>query len=455
MASQRLDTDMTTGSIPALLIKFALPIMVGLLFQQLYNTVDAMVVGKYVGKPALAAIGSTASIINTLIGFCAGLSTGATVVISQCYGARDDNRLNRAVQTTVVMTLVLGAVATAAGVTAVPALLRFMDTPDDVFEPAREYLTIYFAGVAGLLMYNMGSGILRAVGDSRRPLYFLVISAVLNVGLDLLFVIKYDMGIAGAGYATIAAEALSALLVLLVLSIEKAPYRVIWRRLAVDISLLREVFRIGFPAAIQQTLTAFSNVFVQSYINAFGSAAMAGWSCYNKLDVFVLLPLQSLAMANVTFVAQNYGAADMDRARKGLNTSLLLSLGATAVLIIAALSIRRFLVSLFTDDPEVLAYGVRFLTMILPCYLLSCINQNMASALRGIGDSRIPMVIMLLSFVVFRQIYLFVNKQLGGGLDFVAMSYPAGWAVCSTLLLIAYRRSRLFDSSVRPKTTDA
>lgn len=455
MTIRQRDMDMTEGNIAGLLWRFALPIMLGLLFQQLYNTVDAAVVGKYVGKAALAAVGSTQSIVNTLVGFCAGLSTGTTVVISQCYGAHDGERLHRAVQTTVLMTFILGAIATAAGIFAVPTLLRFMKTPDDVFAPASEYLGIYFSGVAGLLIYNMGSGILRAVGDSRRPLYFLMLSAALNVGLDLLFVVKFHWGIAGAAYATIASQFISAALVLTVLTLEKGDYRIAWQRLAIDAPLLKQIFRIGLPAAVQQTITAFSNVFVQSYINAFQSSVMAGWSCYNKIDVFVMLPLQSIGMACVTFVAQNYGAGNMGRARKGVSTSLLLSLVSTAALIVGVLALRRPLVGLFTDEADVMEYGVRFLTMILPFYLLFSVTQNVAGALRGIGDSRKPMILMLASFVVFRQLYLFVNDQLGGGLNFVVMSYPAGWTVCATLLIIAYHRSRLFSTGAKPKADSA
>ena len=354
---KRADSDMTSGSIWKLLITFALPLAAGLLFQQLYNTVDTIVVGKFVGKEALAAVGSTSSIINMLVGLCSGLSMGASVVISQSYGAKDYVRLHDAVHTTILVTIIMSVIATGAGMAIVDPMLTMMSTPDDVFGAAHDYLTIYFAGISGLFIYNMGSAILRAVGDSRRPLYFLIFSAVLNVILDLVFVIVFKMDIAGAAYATIVSQFLSAALVLFVLTRSAGPYAIHWGHLCIKGNILKQVLSIGLPSGVQQGLTSFSNVFVQSYVNAFGSDCMAGWSSYNKLDVYALVPAQSIAMASTTFVGQNYGARKLERARQGVKQALIMSISMTIFLCALLLIFRDQLLTLFTNDSLVIQYG--------------------------------------------------------------------------------------------------
>ena len=297
---RKTDSDMTQGSIWRHLVEFAIPMALGLLFQQLYNTVDTLVVGNFVSKEAQAAVGSTGSIINTVVGFCTGLATGASVIISQRYGAHDDAALRKAVHTTIAVTFLLSALATAGGLLIVDPMLRFMQTPADVWDDARLYLTIYFWGVSGILFYNMGSGILRAVGDSRRPLLFLMLSALLNTVLDLFFVLVLGMKVDGVALATVLAQVISAAAILFVLTREKAAYGIRWKELRVDRGSLSGILKIGLPSSIQSAITAFSNVFVQSYINAFGSACMAGYSIYNKLDAFVLIPVQALAMSSTT-----------------------------------------------------------------------------------------------------------------------------------------------------------
>ena len=328
------DTDMTEGNIARLLINFALPLLIGNIFQQLYNTVDSIVVGNYVSKQALAAVGCTGPIINALIGIFVGLSGGAGVVISQYYGAKDREKLHASVQTTVALTLIMCVVLTVLGVLFTPYMLRLMDTPDDVFPEAVEYLRIYFMGVSGLLLYNIGSGILRAVGDSTHPLYFLIFSALTNTVLDVLFVKYFRMGIAGAAVATIVAQGLSAILVIGMLIRSDADYRIDPRRPQLKGSLLRKICAIGIPTAIQMGITAFSNIFVQSYINHFESSCMAGWAAYNKIDAFALLPLMSLSMSITTFMGQNLGAGKLDRAKKGPVTCLGISFGIVILILI-------------------------------------------------------------------------------------------------------------------------
>jgi len=434
---------MTRGTIWRHLLAFCIPMAIGLLFQQLYNTVDTIVVGKFVGKEALAAVGSVGSIVNMLVGICTGLSTGAGVVISQHYGAHDDEKLSDSVQTTILMTFIISVIATVIGLFIVDPMLYLMDTPEDVFDQARSYLTIYFAGLSGLLIYNMGSGILRAVGDSQRPLYFLIFSAVTNIVLDIVFVVAFRMGVAGVAIATIISQFLSAALVMFTLTRTEAAYRIRWKLLKIHPEPLKKIISIGMPSGIQQALTSFSNVFVQSYINYFGSSCMAGWSCHSKIDVYILIPVQSIALASSTFVAQNYGAKNLDRARKGVRQALFSSVIITLVLSIIVILFAHPLLFLFSDEAEVIEYGSLFIRVVTPFYFTVCFNQIFAGALRGIGKAKIPMYIMLGSYVVFRHIYLFIARSLGGGVIATGLGFPFGWMMCSLLMMIFYMRSPL------------
>lgn len=442
----RYDVDMTKGNITRHLVNFALPLLLGNLFQQLYNMVDTWVVGNYVSNEAFSAVGTVGPVINTLIGFFLGLSSGAGVVISQYYGAGREEKVRQAVHTALMLTLALGVVFTAAGIAMTPLMLQLMKTPAEVAPEQATYLRIYFAGVIGLLLYNMGSGILRAVGDSRRPFYFLVVSAVLNTVLDLLFVIKFHMGVEGVAYATIIAQAVSAVLTLWVLMGAEGGIRLELRALRFTWSVLRQIVAVGIPAALQMAITAFSNVFVQSYINYFGPDCMSGWTAYNKVDQLVILPVQSISMANTTFVGQNLGVGDTPRAKKGVRASLWLSVAVTAVLLIPVLLFAPDLTAFFNSKAEVVSYGALLLRLLSPFYFFFCINQIYAGALRGAGNSQVPMWIMLGSFVVFRQIYLYIMANfISNEIIPIALSYPAGWFVCSVATLLYYHHCK-FDS---------
>ena len=424
---KRRDTDMTEGSIPRLLIYFALPLMIGNVFQQLYNTVDSIVVGNYVSKQALAAVGCTGPVINALFGLFGGLAAGAGVVISQFYGAHDKEKLHKTVQTTIAMSLVMCVVLTALGVWLTPMMLELMSTPEDVMADATEYLRIYFWGISGVIMYYIGAGILRAVGDSTRPLYFLIFSALTNTVLDVVFVKYFSMGIAGAAIATVIAQVLSAVLVMLLLIRCKADYRIDCRDLHITRSILSKICAIGIPSALQLAITAFSNMFVQSYINRVESSCMAGWTACSKVDSFALLPMMSLSVAITTFVGQNLGAGNYERARSGAKSGLVIGLIIMAVVLV----------------PLYIFAGL-FIRIVAPFYLMFAINQVYSGALRGAGDTRSTMFIMLGSFVVFRQVYLFAVYKLGGGIDAIVLGYPAGWVLCSILLLIYYYRGGWF-----------
>ena len=446
---RRNDVNMTEGSIIRHLVVFAAPLLLGNIFQQLYNTVDTWVVGKYVSNEAFSAVGTVGPIINMLIGFFLGLSSGAGVVISQYYGAGKTEEVRKTVHTSIVMTLILGILFTGLGIALIPGMLALMNTPAEVIPESTAYLTIYFAGVLGLMLYNMGSGILRAVGDSTRPFYYLVVSAVINTVLDLVFVLRFDMGVAGVAWATIIAQAISAILTLITLMRSDSCIRLSWRALRLHFDMLSKIVRVGIPAALQMAVTSFSNVFVQSYINYFGADCMSGWTAYGKIDTLLMLPMQSLALASTTFVGQNLGIGKIDRAKRGVRIALALSLATAVLLMIPVLLFAPSLVAFFNEKAAVIEYGTMFLRYISPFYVLCCFNQIYSGALRGAGNTRAPMIIMLASFVVFRQIYLFVLTHfITNTILPVSMGYPAGWLVCSLLTFLYYRRADLAKSRI-------
>ena len=440
------DVDMTQGNITKHLISFAFPLLLGNVFQQLYNTVDTWVVGNYVSNEAFSAVGSVSPIINMLIGLFMGLSSGAGVVISQHYGARMYDEVRKAVHTAIIMTLVMGVVMTVLGLSITPLMLRLMNTPENVLPESTAYLTIYFSGLLALMLYNIGAGILRAVGDSQRPFYFLVVCAVLNTILDLVFVLVLRMGVEGVALATIVSQAVSAILVLITLIRSNTCIKVQIKWLKLDWKLLKKILTVGIPASIQMAITAFSNVFVQSYINYFGADCMSGWTAYTKVDQLLFLPMQSLSLAATTFVGQNLGRNLVDRAKKGVRTSILIALSATAIMMVPVVIFSGPIVSFFNDKPEVITYGSMLLRWMSPFYLLCCFNQIYSGALRGAGNSKAPMIFMLSSFVVFRQIYLFVMSRICNEIIPIAMSYPAGWLLCSTVTAIYYYKVRLGKS---------
>ena len=443
------DVDMTQGSVFRHLLVFSLPLLAGNVFQQLYNTVDTWVVGNYVSDAAFSAVGTVSPIINMLIGTFMGLSSGAGVVISQYYGAKKYDKVQDAVHTSIALTLVMTVVLTVIGIAMTPTMLRFMKTPDEVFVESSAYLTIYFAGMAGLLFYNMGAAILRAVGDSQRPFYYLVVAAVLNTVLDLVFVLVFHMGVEGVAYATIIAQGVSALLTIITLMRTSSCVNLKPRKVRLHGRLLRQMIHVGIPAALQLAVTSFSNVFVQSYINQFGADCMGGWTAYSKIDQLLFLPMQSLSLAATTFVGQNLGTGQEERARKGVRTSFIMSVAVTVLLSCGVVAAAPILVAFFNDTPAVISFGTLFLRWLSPFYVLCCANQIYSAALRGAGDSRTPMLLMLVSFVLFRQCYLYiVSNFISNTVLPLAMGYPAGWLLCSTLTLLYYHRVRLSQSTL-------
>ena len=443
---RRTDVDMTEGNITRHIIVFAIPLLLGNIFQQLYNMVDTWVVGNFVSNEAFSAVGSVGPICNMLIGFFLGLSSGAGVVISQFYGARRYQEVEDTVHTAILLTGLMALAFMVVGNIMTPSMLRLMNTPEEVFPESEAYLRIYFTGVSGLMFYNIGSGILRAVGDSTRPFYFLVVSALVNVGLDLLFVLVLDMGVSGVALATVLSQGISAILILITLMISDSCIKLKLYRLRIHWSMLRKICTVGIPAALQMTITSFSNVFVQSYINYFGADCMSGWTTYSKVDQLIFLPMQSIALASTTFVGQNLGKNQPERARKGVRNALLIALASTAIMMIPVIIFAAPIVRFFNAKPEVVEFGTVFLHWITPFYILCVFNQVYSGALRGAGNSKVPMIIMLTSFVAFRQVYLFIMARVCNEILPIAMGYPAGWLLSAVLTAVYYHRVKLTES---------
>ena len=434
------EKDMTKGAILPQILLFAVPLILGQLFQQLYNTFDTWCVGNFVGKNSFSAVGTVGSITNMLIGFAGGFSTGAGVVISQYYGSGDKENVRKSVHTFILFMFILSIALSLLGVALTPFLIKIIKAPPEVAKEEYIYLTIYFSGISGLLLYNMGSAIFRAVGNSKLPFIFLVVSACLNIIMDLVFVIVLKMGTSGVALATIISQAISALLVLGALKITQSQVSFKFRELKINWKILSRIIFIGLPSAIQMAVTAFSNVFVQSYINQFGADVMGGWTAYNKVDQVIFLPMQCMGLAAMTFVGQNYGAGNIKRAKRGADISLLSALTSTLILVVPVITLAPHVVTFFINgEDEVIKYGTLFLRMLSPFYLLCCFNQVYSNALRGIGRSKEPMYVMLFSFVVARQIYLFVvSRFISNTIIPIAFGYPFGWLLCSTIITITY-----------------
>jgi len=440
MQGKKRDVDMTEGNITKHIIMFALPLLAGNLFQQLYNTVDTWVVGNYVSNEAFSAVGTVGPVINVLIGFFVGLSSGAGVVISQYYGAGNYEKVRKTVHTAITMTVILAVILSIAGILMIPLMLDLMKMPAEVIPEATTYLKLYFGGVIGMMLYNIGAGILRAVGDSKRPFYFLVVCALLNTVLDLVFVLGFGMGVEGVALATVLSQGVSAVLVMWVLMRSDSCIKIFPREMKIHKDMLKKIVSVGIPAALQMCITAFSNIFVQSYINYFGADCMSGWAAYAKIDQLLFLPMQSIALASTTFVGQNLGKNQVARAKKGVRNALIIAVSSTAILMMPVIIFGAPVVGFFNDKPEVIEYGALLLRWLTPFYVLCCFNQIYAGALRGSGNSKAPMVIMLLSFVCFRQVYLFFMSRICNEIIPIALSYPAGWLVCSLLSSIYYHK---------------
>ena len=399
-------TIMTEGSIWKKLLMYSIPLILGNLFQQLYNTVDSIIVGNYIGSEALAAVGSSGSIINLLIGFCVGASAGAGVVIAQFFGAQDKEGVRKAVHTTLAIAIAAGVVMTVVGILLVPFLLRAMGTPEEVFGQAVTYLQVYFGGIFFSVIYNMSAGILNAVGNSRRSLIYLMIAAVSNIFLDLLLVVVLKMGIVGAALATDISQLLSCIFILLFLTRSQEIYRVRLREIRFYERMPSQIIKIGLPTGIQHVVISFSNVLVQSSVNSFGAAAMAGFAAYIKIDGFNILPVMSFSTAATTFTGQNIGAGKYDRVKRGMYVSLAMGIIYTIATGILLLIFAPQVIGVFTDNQEVVTYGVYIMKFFCPFYWSLAILHVLSGTIRGTGHTLEPMLVILFSLCVFRVIWI-------------------------------------------------
>ena len=431
---------MTQGTIWKRITSFALPILLGNLFQQLYNTADSLIVGNFLGKNALAAVSSIGSLIFMLIGFLSGIAIGAGVVIARYFGGGKEEELHQAVHTTVAFGLVAGVVMTAVGVGLSPQILRWMDTPENVMYNSQLYLSIYFMGSLGSVMYNICVGILQAVGDSRHPLYYLIISSVINVVLDLFFIGVLHMGVDGAAWATIIAQFISAALCLWQLLRVKESYRVQIRCIRFHWDMLKRVVRFGLPSGVQNSIIAIANVVVQSNINHFGDAAMAGVGAYSKIEGFGFLPITSFTMAMTTFVGQNLGAGQIDRAKKGARFGTVTSVLMAELIGIVVFALAPLLIAAFDTSPDVIAYGVEKSRTSGLFYFLLAFSHAMASILRGAGKAMVPMFVMMVCWCIIRVAFLAIAVPMTGSIQMVYWVYPLTWFLSSVTFLWYYRR---------------
>ncbi|MGI6260754.1 MAG: MATE family efflux transporter [Acutalibacteraceae bacterium] len=438
---EQASTRMTQGSVRKTIVRFALPVFWGNLFQQLYNVVDSLVVGNYLGSDALAAVGSSGSLIFLLVGLFSGIFVGAGVVIARYYGARDSERVARAIHATVAFALTAGAVLTAAGIFLTPQILRLMDTPNSVLPNSILYFRIYFAGIMSVVLYNTASGIFQAVGDSRHPLYYLIISSALNVALDLLFVAVFRWGIGGAALATVISQSVSAFLGFFRLCRIKTEYRIVPGKIRFHSDMLKQVLQMGIPSGLQNSVIALANLVVQSSINTFGAKAVAGCGAYAKIEGFGFLPITSFALALTTFIGQNLGAGERERAKKGARFGILTCIVLAELVGVTIFLLAPYLVSAFNDDPEVIAFGALQAHTVTLFYFLLAFSHCIAGILRGAGKSIVPMIVMLVCWCVIRIAYITLIARSTGQIQFIFWAYPFTWSLSSVCFLIYYQKS--------------
>ena len=438
---------MTEGNIRRKMLGFALPILAGYFFQQLYNTVDALIVGNYLDADALAAVTSTGSITYLMVGFTAGFATGAGIIAARHIGAQNPEETEKAVHTAVALGLLFSVVLTALGVWATPGILRLMGTPDTVFDRSCRYLQVYFAGASALIMYNMFVSILQASGESRFPLICLVASSLTNIVLDIVFISLFHMDVEGAAIATVISEILSMVLVGTKLLRSRESIRLQPRKIRMESHNLRYIIRYGFPTAMQGCVIDLSNMLIQSYINSFGRDAMAGIGASQKAEGFMFLPVTAFSMALTTFVSQNMGAKKMDRVREGTRFGLLCTAGMLLIFGTAAFFLAPEVVSLFSSDPEIIRYGAGRTTTCAFFYCLCGFSHTASAVMRGLGKPMTPMLVMLICWCAVRVLVLFTVGQAVHDIRLIYWIYPFTWSLSTIVYLFSFRRNRVFSGN--------
>lgn len=440
MRISRQAGDITQGVIWKQLLAFFFPLWFGTFFQQLYNTVDTIVVGRYVGTTALAAVGSTGVVVNLTVGIFTGLSSGAVVAIAQRYGARMDEDVRKSVHTAMLLSVIIGAFFTVVGYFLTPWALQAMDTTEDALPGAILYLQIYFLGMIPNVIYNMGTGVLRAVGDAKRPLYFLIAASLCNIVLDLLLVVVFHLGILGVAIATVCSQILSAVLVVLsLMSVKGECFRLVPRQLRFHFEPFKAIMIIGIPTALQSVMYSFSNIVIQAAINSFGTNAVAAWTAYGKMDILFWMTLTAMSQALTTFTGQNYGAGKYDRLKQGVRVSMAMTAGFTVVISAVMVLLARPILSFFTPDPDVLEIGVGMVQFLAPCYITYILVELLPGAIRGAGKSMVPMLISVFGVCGLRLLWLFTAVPAYHTIEMVEASYPITWVVTSVSIFIYYR----------------
>jgi len=434
--------DMTQGIIWKQLLFFAMPLALANMLQQSYNAFDAIMVGRFVSSHALAAVGASGPLINVITMFFQGMSNGSSVLIAQYYGARNAAEIKNTVHTAMLLAFLIGIALSVFGIIVAPILLHAIKTPDEVFVEAVTYLRIYFAGISGLTVYNMGAAILTATGDSKRPLYFLAFSMVIKVILTFIFVLVYNMGIKAVAFSTVISQVINAVLIILLLSHHPSEIRLNLRQLRLNKDVLKRILGIGLPGGLQGGIVSFSNVFIQAYINLLGGSAMAGYGVVNRIDgIFMTTPHQSLAMASSTFVGQNLGSRQVKRAKEGTRIAVIMGVSTSLVLAVLVLTNSNFLLNIFSTDEAVISQGLQFMQVFVPLHFTITFAQIITGSLRGSGDVRIPTLLNVSCMVVFRQIYLFiVTRYVALTVKTVAFCMPFGWMLFAVLMFIYYRK---------------
>ena len=444
-------TLMTEGSIEKHLISFAVPLFLGNLFQQLYNTADSLIVGNFLGSEALASVSSSSNLIFLMIGFFNGIAVGAGVVVARAFGAGDKKGLHTAIHTILAFGLVAGVVLTLLGVLLAPQILVWMGTPESILAGSVSYFRIYFLGSIPFVLYNICVGILQSVGDSRHPLYYLMVSSVVNILLDLLFVAGFKMGVGSAAAATAISQLVSAALCFVRLCRTDDVYRVTLRDIRFDIPMLGKIIRNGLPAGCQNSIIAFANVIVQTNINAFGEIAVAGQGVYAKIEGFGFLPITCFAMALTTFISQNLGAGEYDRAKKGARFGILCSMAIAEIIGLAIFLGAPFLMWLFDRNPDVIASGVGRAQADCLFYFLLAFSHCIAGIMRGAGKASVPMVVMLISWCVIRVAYITVAIRFIPSIQIIYWAYPITWAISSVIFLVYFLKSDWLHAYDRAK----
>ncbi len=426
---------MTTGVIWKRILIFTLPLLAGNLFQLLYNTMDSVVVGQYVGKEALAAVSASNPLINLTIGFFMGLSVGAGVIVSRRFGAGNHQGVSIATHTFLMLSIIAGILITILGYFGSQWILELLQTPSDILEQSKGYLQVYFLGAVFITVYNAGTGILRALGDSKNPLYFLIIASAINIFLDLLFVVQFNMGVLGVAWATLIAQAVSATLVLGILFKTKESCQLRLSKLKIHPETMKEIIRIGIPSGFQNMIVSFSNVLVQGYVNGFGSAAVAGFGSALRLDSYITLPINSFALSVTTYTSQNLGANQIDRAKKGIAITLKMSLLSVLFIGLPVWIFADYSMAIFSTNAEVIAIGAKAMRTIIPFSFFLALHQVYSGALRAKGITIVPMMVSIFSMVVMRQIYLWFMLQVYQDINIVASAYSVTWTLaglCTT-----------------------